>query len=180
MEDITLPRAEWVAVARELSATSHGIAPSDLRFRIADLLADVPAAWEEEPCTLSLDPSAVATVRSIVQRGREGVDEPAYVRERNLGLAEAEDVIREHQAQAGGAKYRIEHRTDDETVVLGYTTATHARQAELSRHASLLMTRGAQGELVLVDVETGLDVARRHLGLSPDDDDDHDDQLVAR
>jgi hypothetical protein len=180
MEDVTLPRAEWVAVGRELSSTSQGIAPSDLRFRIADLLADVPAAWAEEPCTLSLDPPAAAIVLSIVRRGRGGVDEPEHARARSLGLAEAEDVIREHQSQEGGSRYRIEHRTDDGTVVLGYTMATQARQAELSRHASLLMSRGAEGELVLVDLETGLDVARRHLRDSTDDDIDQDGQLIAR
>lgn len=179
MEDITLPRSEWAAVGRELSATSQGIAPSDLRFRIADLLGDIPAAWADEVCTLSLDPPAAEIVRAIVRRGRGQPFDSDQVRDRTMGLAEAEDVIREHQGQAGGARYRIEHRSDEGTVVLGYTTATHARQAELSAHASLLMTRGAQGELVLVDLETGEDVARRRLISSPDDEGgDDDDDLV--
>jgi hypothetical protein len=177
VEDITLPREEWEAVGRELSATSQGIAPSDLRFRIADLLADIPAAWANELCTLSLDPSIAETVRSIVRRGRGQTDEPDERRARTMGLSEAEDVIREHQGQAGGARYRIEHRTEEGTVVLGYTMATHARQAELSAHASLLMSRGAQGELVLVDLETGQDVARRRLISAPGDDFDLADEV---
>jgi hypothetical protein len=172
MEDVTLPRTEWVAVARQLDSTSRGAAPSGLRSRIAGLLADTPAVWGEEPCTLDLDPPAAAIVRSIVRRGRGLPVAPERARERSAGIAEAEDVIHNHQTRTGNPSYRIEHRTGDDVTVLGHTTATRARQADLSEHASRLMATGATGELVLVDDVTGEDVARRRLLSSPDADPD--------
>jgi hypothetical protein len=172
MEDVTLPRSEWAAVARQLDSTSLGAAPSGLRSRIARLLTEVPAVWGEEACTLDLDPSAAAIVRAIVRQGRGLSADPAEARERSAGIAEAEEVIHDYQTRTGGPTYRIEHRTGDAVAVLGYTTATHARQADLSEHASRLMAAGATGELVLVDEATGKDVARRRLWSSPDDDPD--------
>ncbi|MEA2598205.1 MAG: hypothetical protein QOF01_4674 [Thermomicrobiales bacterium] len=170
MDEVTLSRGEWAAVARELDATSGGEEPTGLRSRIARLLADTPSAWGEEPCTLDLDPSATAVVQAIVRRGRGLPSHPSHARERSAGLAEAEEVLREHQSRTGGPTYRIEHRSADAVVVLGHTTAAHARQADLSEHASRLMATGATGELVLVDEATGEDVARRRLLSATDDD----------
>jgi hypothetical protein len=68
MDDVTLPRAEWAAVARELASTSRGEEPSGLRHRIDRLLADTPASWADEPRTLWLDPSAATVVRAVVRR----------------------------------------------------------------------------------------------------------------
>jgi hypothetical protein len=175
MEDVTLPRTEWAAVARQLDSTSRGVAPSGLRSRIARLLADTPAVWGEEPCNLALDPPAAAIVRAIIRRGRGLPANPEHDRERAHGLAEAEQVVRDHQTQTSGPIYRIEHRAGDAIVVLGHTTSAYARQADLSQHASRLMTTGATGELVLVDEGTGEDVARRRLLSSPDDDLDRAD-----
>lgn len=169
MEDVTLPRTEWAAVARQLDSTSLGLAPSGLRSRIARLLADVPAVWGDEPCTLELDPPAAAIVRAIVRRGRGLPSDPARTRERAAGLAAAAASISDHQTQSPGPTYRIEHRTGDAVTVLGHTTASHARQSDLSEHASRLMAAGATGELVLVDEATGEDVARRRLLATPDD-----------
>jgi len=166
MEDLTLSRTEWAAVSRELDATMRGVSPSDLRSRIADLLADIPAAWEDQACSLFLDESAVAIVQKILGHGPSADAE----QDRATGLAEAVDLIHEHQSQLGQSGYRIEHRIDGETVILGHTSATRARQADLSAHASRLMAAGAHGELVLVDLETGEVVARRHLRSSPDDE----------
>lgn len=167
MDDVTLPRAEWAAVARELASTSRGEEASGLRHRIDQLLTDTPAGWAEEPCTLSLDPSAANVVRAVVRRGRGLAVDPARVRERAAGLAEAEEVIRDHQTQTDGPTYRIEHRSGETVAVLGRTTAAHARQSDLSEHAARLMASGATGELVLIDESTGQDVARRRL-LSPE------------
>jgi hypothetical protein len=172
MDDMTLPRAEWAAVARELDATSRGAAPSGLRSRIARLLADTPAGWAEEPCTVDLDPPAAAVVRAIVCHGRGLPDDPGRERERSVGVAEAEDVIRDHQIRTGGPTYRLEHRTGDGVAVLGRTTSARARQADLSEQAARLMAVGATGELVLVDEATGEDVARRRLLSAAGDDPD--------
>lgn len=163
MDDLTLPRSEWAAVSRELDATYRGADPSDLRLRIEALLSDIPMAWADEPCTLTLDQKSAAIVMSIIERGRGQAVNVEEARERMTGLAEAEELIHQHQSPSSGTRYRIEHRTATETVVLGHTVATGARQAELSTHAWRLMAEGAQGELVLVDEETGNDVARRRL-----------------
>lgn len=164
MDDVTLSRGEWAAVARDLDATSAWNEPSGppgLRERIAALLADTPAAWAEQRCTLALDPPAAATVRAIVRRGR---DEPAHP-ERRVEAAEAiaaaAAIVRDHQA--GAAVYRIEHRTEVAVATVGHSSAADAGQAELSSHAARLIARGATGELVLVDQATGQDVARRRL-----------------
>src|SRR5688572_2977939 len=130
MDDVTLSRVEWAAVARELEATSRGEEPSGLRHRIDRLLTDTPASWVEEPCTLSLDPPAAAIVRAVVRRGRGLAVDPARQRERSAGLAEAEEVIHGHQFRTDGPTYRIEHRTGETVTVLGRTTAAHARQAD--------------------------------------------------
>jgi hypothetical protein len=175
MEDVTLPRTEWAAVARQLDSTTLGMAPSGLRSLIGRLLADVPTVWCEEPCTLELDPPDAAIVRGIVRRGRGLPAHPERARERAAGLAEAEEIISDHQTQSAGPAYRIEHRSGDAITVLGHTTAGHARQSDLSEHASRLMATGATGELVLVDESSGEDVARRRLLTSLDDESDHSD-----
>jgi hypothetical protein len=170
VDDVTLSRAEWAAVARELDSTSRGEEPSGLRHRIDRLLTDTPASWAEEPCTLSLDHHAAAIVRSVVRHGRGLQVDPARARERSAGLAEAEEVIHDHQTRTDGPTYRIEHRDGQTVTVLGRTSATRARQADLSEHAARLMATGASGELVLIDEATGDDVARRRLLAAPGDD----------
>ena len=172
MHDVTLARAEWAAVARELDATYREDAPPGLRARIAALLDDVPAAWSEERCTLALDAAAADVVRTIVQRGR-GLDiEPDQQRQQGALLAEAVTIVREHQQQAGHV-YRVEHRSRDQVIVVARTSAADAGQAELSELAARLMAAGATGQLVLVDETTGTEMARRLLwpesepGISP-------------
>jgi hypothetical protein len=60
--------------------------------------------------------------------------------------------------------YRLEHRqTDGATTIIAWTNAADARQAELSEYAGRLLELGASGELVLVSVTTGEEVARRYL-----------------
>lgn len=166
MDNVTLARDEWVAVARELDAAFGESAPAGLRDRIAALLADTPAAWGEQDCTLALDAATADTVRAIVRRGRGLPADPATARSQAAGLAEAERVIHEYQEQpdeAVGSTYRVEHWTGDDVRVLGHTSAARARQADLSTHAGRLMAEGATGELVLIDEATGEIVARRYL-----------------
>ena len=67
------------------------------------------------------------------------------------------------------SRYRIEHRSENETRVVATTSDVHARQEELSHLAVRLIREGATGELVLVDETTGDDVARRLL-IDIDDD----------
>jgi hypothetical protein len=60
--------------------------------------------------------------------------------------------------------YRVEHRTaDGSAVIIAWTDAADASQAELSEHAARLLELGATGELVLVATATGDEVARRYL-----------------
>jgi hypothetical protein len=69
--------------------------------------------------------------------------------------------------------YRIEHRDDEGTTILGRTDAPAAGQAELSARAMQLIADGARGELVLVDEATGEEVARRSLQPDPGMDQNH-------
>jgi hypothetical protein len=66
--------------------------------------------------------------------------------------------------------YRVEHRAGGVATVVAHTSDVHARQEELSQLAARLMRQGATGELVLVDEETGDDVARRALLPPPGDE----------
>lgn len=97
MDRVTLRRAEWLAVARELDATYRDSAPPGLRERIADLLMRYPRVWNDEACPLELDPAAAEVVRAIVRRGRGLASDPAQEHARRSALAEAEEIIREHQ-----------------------------------------------------------------------------------
>ncbi|GIW05096.1 MAG: hypothetical protein KatS3mg059_1716 [Thermomicrobiales bacterium] len=111
MDSITLRRHEWLAVARELDATYRESAPPGLRERIAQLLAQFPKSWQDEACQLELDPAAADVVRAIVQRGRGFPVDPSVERARQAALAEAEEIIREHQAspdEPSGCKDRAE------------------------------------------------------------------------
>ena len=71
------------------------------------------------------------------------------------------------------ATFRVEHRTEQGTTVVGRTSDVYARQEELSQHAARLMRAGATGELVLVDEATGEEVARRPLRPGPPADGNH-------
>lgn len=167
MDTVTLPRAEWAAVAQELDATGQGDSAPGLRARIAQLLGDTPVGWADESCTLDLDPPAAEAVRTIVRRRRGLPADPSDRRQRAASVQEAADVVSAHQAHAAVRTYRLEHRSETGVVVIGHTTAGDARQAELSAHAARLIAAGEMGELVLVDEATGAVVARRRLRTAP-------------
>lgn len=61
------------------------------------------------------------------------------------------------------ARYRIEHRTADATNVIAYSSDPMARQSELSQFAAGLVRDGLSGDIVLVDDESGEELARRSL-----------------
>ena len=172
MERLAYSRREWTAIARELESTYQGSAPPGLRERIAALLAGTPAAWSDQACELELDAASADVVREIVRRGRGQPADAGLAGQQAASLAEADAIVHDHQADERAAPtsvgYRLEHRTEGVTTVLGRTTHVHARQEELSRHAARLMQAGARGELVLVDEATGEDVARR--ALRPEED----------
>lgn len=71
---------------------------------------------------------------------------------------------------SGMSTYRIEHHSDDGTTVLGHTDAPAAGQIELSAYAMRLIAKGETGEVVLIDEESGEQVARRSLAVEPEPD----------
>ena len=183
MLDITLTHREWIAVARELDAAYGSFAPAGLRERIAAMIDHAEPRWSEEGRTLTLDPASADVVQAIVRRGRGLESDPDLARAQAEGLAEAEQVLRDHQpAGHGGAsmssdaipRYRIEHRAEHGTVVVAYSSDPLARHAQLSQHAAELIRRGEVGELVLVDELTGEELAWRRL--LPEGEDDGSDE----
>lgn len=84
-------RAEWQAVAHELTAGHRPPAPPGVVERINALLRGVPDGWPDEPCALELDSAAADVVRSVAL--------PSVLRDRNdvqpnAVVAAAEAVIR--------------------------------------------------------------------------------------
>lgn len=102
LDAVTLPRNEWNAVARELEATYTDTAPAGLRDRILELLQRVPAEWEHEDCTLEMDAAAAQVVRAIVRQGRGLAENPALERSQQQSIAEAEEIVRDHQRRPDG------------------------------------------------------------------------------
>ncbi len=95
---ITLTRREWIAVDEELNERHCDEAPPGLHERIATLIAATPAAWPDQVCNLELsDLMAVDLVKTIVRQFHERPAEPGFQWQEEASLAEAEDIIREHQ-----------------------------------------------------------------------------------
>lgn len=95
---ITLTRREWVAVLNRLSASHFENDPPGLAERIAYLLAATPAAWPNQACNLDLsDLTAVDLVHAIVHELHGRPVEPVYMWQEDASVAEAEQIIRNHQ-----------------------------------------------------------------------------------
>ncbi|HEY8447357.1 MAG TPA: hypothetical protein VIL01_09630 [Thermomicrobiales bacterium] len=60
-------------------------------------------------------------------------------------------------------RYRIEHRLGDETRPLGEIEGEPAHPSALDPWASRLRREGGTGQLILVDAETGEELARQDL-----------------
>jgi hypothetical protein len=170
MDQVTLERDEWVAVARELDSAYQESAPAGLRARIAALLAETPATWLGEACTLELDAAAAEVVRRIVRRGRGLAEQPSMERSQAQAVEAAQQILRDDLVSGHNARYRVEHRSEGRAVMIAQTSAGDASQAELSELAARLVAAGATGEVVLVDVATGEVLARRYLRPDPDPD----------
>jgi hypothetical protein len=84
-------------------------------------------------------------------------------REEQRGVADAEMIVRLHQRGSRKQLYRLEHRDAPLTTIVGYLNGPYAAQSELSEYAARLIASGAWGELVLVDMQVGTDIARRRL-----------------
>lgn len=97
MDEITLGRDEWIAVARELDSTYGASAPAGLRSRIRELLTQVPANWVDESCTLELDAGCAEVVRAIVRRGRGLPARPTLDRAHSEAVGAAEEIVHDHQ-----------------------------------------------------------------------------------
>jgi hypothetical protein len=101
---LTLSRREWAAIVDELDFAYSDHSPPGLRERIAALLEVTPSAWTDQACQLELtDLAAVELVRSIAQRSRRQVVEPHFLWQEQASIAEAEQIIRNHQHRIGEA-----------------------------------------------------------------------------
>ena len=95
---VTLARQEWKAVAEELDAAYGDDSPPGLRERIATLLAATPAAWPDQACKLELaDLAAVELVESIVRQQEKQLELPEFRWQEQSSIAEAEQIIHDHQ-----------------------------------------------------------------------------------
>jgi hypothetical protein len=91
---LELSRAEWEAVAHELTGSHRAGVPPGLPQRIRALLAHAPPDWPEQRLVLELDASGAEVVRAV-HAALAGLDPGAG--QRAASLAEAERIIRDHQ-----------------------------------------------------------------------------------
>jgi hypothetical protein len=104
MAFVTLSRREWVAIKGELDFAFGDDSPPGLRERIAALLVVTPSTWSDQACQLELaDLSAVELVRSIARQGRRQLFDPHFLWQEQASIAEAEQIIRNHQHRIDGA-----------------------------------------------------------------------------
>jgi hypothetical protein len=101
---VTLSRREWGAIMDELDFAYGDDSPPGLRERIAALLEFTPAAWTDQACQLELaDLAAVDLVRSLARQGRRQPVYPQFLWQEQASIAEAEQIIRNHQHWIDGA-----------------------------------------------------------------------------
>ena len=94
MVRLTLTRADWLAVAHELTAPHRASAPPGLIERVRALLREAPADWPDQLYTVELDPSSAEAVRAalgVITGSQPDADQ------RGASLAEAEAIVRDHQ-----------------------------------------------------------------------------------
>ena len=89
-----LSREEWRAVARELAAAHTVAAPPGLRERVQELLTQAHVGWVDHAIALELDEGSAETVRAV-HRTITGTAPNAG--QRSASVAEADDIIRDHQ-----------------------------------------------------------------------------------
>jgi DNA-binding NarL/FixJ family response regulator len=94
MPRIVLSLEEWQAVAHELAASHTFTAPPGLTERVRELLTQAHDGWAEQAIALELDEGSAETVRAV-HSVLTGTDPNAG--QRSASVAEADDIIRDHQ-----------------------------------------------------------------------------------
>jgi hypothetical protein len=97
MPRITLPMAEWRAVAHHL-ASEQATPPPGVVERIQALLAQAPSGWDEQLFALELDDSSADAVRAVHTTLTSG--DPS-LGQRAATVAEAMAIIYNHQHRGG-------------------------------------------------------------------------------
>ena len=97
MPRIVLSLEEWQAVARELAGTHTIAAPPGLSERVLALLTQAHDGWAEQAIALELDEGSAETVRAVLCVVT-GTDPNAG--QRSASVAEADDIIRDHQRRS--------------------------------------------------------------------------------
>lgn len=94
MPRIVLSLEEWRAVARELAGAHTIAAPPGLSERVRELLEQAHDGWDEQAMALELDEGSAETVRAV-HCELSGTDPAAG--QRSASVAEADEIIRDHQ-----------------------------------------------------------------------------------
>ena len=97
MPRIVLSLEEWQAVAHELAASHTFTAPPGLTERVRELLTQAHDGWAEQAIALELDEGSAETVRAV-HSVLMGIDPNAG--QRSASVAEADDIIRDHQRRS--------------------------------------------------------------------------------
>ena len=97
MPRIVLALAEWQAIAHELAADHTQSPPPGLAERVADLLAQAPEGWPDQPYALELDEGSAAAIHAL-RAAITGRDPDAW--QRAASVAEAVEIVRGHQRRS--------------------------------------------------------------------------------
>jgi DNA-binding NarL/FixJ family response regulator len=97
MPRIVLSLEEWQAVAHELAASHTFTAPPGLTERVRELLTQAHDGWVAQAIALELDEGSAETVRAVHSK-LTGKDPNAG--QRSASVAEADDIIRDHQRRS--------------------------------------------------------------------------------
>ncbi|HET7094794.1 MAG TPA: hypothetical protein VFI22_14980 [Thermomicrobiales bacterium] len=96
MPRLTYRRAEWRAIADELTAGRRPV-PAGLLERVHVLLRQIPDAWQDQSATLELDASGADAVSAAhaALMARDPV-----TAQQVAAVAEAAAIVRDHQRRA--------------------------------------------------------------------------------
>jgi hypothetical protein len=102
MPRIVLSHATWQAVAHEPTAALAAMAPPGSAERLYALLAQAPAGWPEQQWARDLDESNAEAVQLI---HAALVHHDPGTAQRRASVAEADQIIRQHQPSVGGGAH---------------------------------------------------------------------------
>jgi hypothetical protein len=104
MPRISLPMAEWQAIAHELTGGQTVAVPPGVVERINALLAQAPSGWPEQIFALELDESSAEAVRSVqASLHDDDHDDDLGGGQRAASVAEAMQIIWDHQQHDEGS-----------------------------------------------------------------------------